>query len=102
MKEVGAVESTKGQPGKQSVSRPVLHMLEENGKMVVAMPRAHPKSQLLKPEVGVGVVDETRAEVSGVFFGRVVAMVNVAKVQVQVRYCSMCYERATTPVKNWA
>ena len=87
MKEVGAVESTKGQPGKQSVSRPVLHMLEENGKMVVAMPRAHPKSQLLKPEVGVGVVDETRAEVLGVFFGRVVvvAMVNVAKVQVQVR-----------------
>ena len=103
MKEVEAVESTKRQSGKQSLSRPVPHFLEEkNGKMVVAISRAHPKSQLLKPEVGVGVADETRAEVSGVFFGRVVAMVKVAKVQVQVRYCSMCYERATTPVKNWA
>ena len=32
MKEVGAVESTKGQPGKQSVSRPVLHIMLEEKK----------------------------------------------------------------------
>ena len=43
VKTVQTVLDSGGKPVKLSVSKPIPHMLEENGKMVVAMPRAHPK-----------------------------------------------------------
>ena len=42
VKAVGAVRDRKGKPVKLSVTKPIPHMLEEKGRMVVAMPRAHP------------------------------------------------------------
>ena len=149
VKKVGMVVNTKGRPIKLSVSRPIPHMQEENGKMIIAMPKAHPRvrvrievntemykqtglqlkmrrssmtkqgkllqvpkvevlcdtgaqvdcmsrkqlrllglleSQLLKPEVVVGCADETKAEVLGVFFGKVLAMEGLEKLEVQVLF----------------
>ena len=42
VKVVGAVQDRMGQPVRLSVTKPIPHMLEEEGRMVVAMPRAHP------------------------------------------------------------
>ena len=37
------VVNAKGQPFKLSVSRLIPHMQEEDGKMMISMPKAHPK-----------------------------------------------------------
>ena len=42
VKTVRAVKDLKGKPVRLSVTWPIPHMLEVNGKMVVAMPKAHP------------------------------------------------------------
>ena len=42
VKTVGSVLDNKGRPGMLSVTKPVPHMLEVEGRRVVAMPRAHP------------------------------------------------------------
>ena len=42
VKTIRAVKDAKGKPVRLSVTRPIPHMLEVDGRMVVAMPRAHP------------------------------------------------------------
>ena len=42
VKVAGAVQDRTGQSVRLSVTKPIPHMLEEEGRMVVAMPRAHP------------------------------------------------------------
>ena len=44
------------------------------------------ESQLLKPQVLVGCANDTKAEVLGAFFGKVLAMEDTVKVQVQVLF----------------
>ena len=42
IKTVKMVLDSGGKPVRLSMNKPIPHMLEENGEMVVAMPRAHP------------------------------------------------------------
>ena len=42
VKTVRAVQNSEGKPVRLSVTKPIPHMLEVDGRMVIAMPRAHP------------------------------------------------------------
>ena len=99
-----------------SLSQPVPHMLEENGHMVVKMPRSHPglkvqmkvnvemykrtrlplrmgrklmtkKGRILQiPKIELLCANESPAGVLGVFFGIVTAMEGMVTVKVQVLF----------------
>ena len=71
---------------------PKVELLCDTGAQVDCMNRKQLRalglmeSQLLKPEVVVGCANDTKADVLGVFFGRVLAMEDKVKVQVQVLF----------------
>ena len=71
---------------------PNVDLLCDTGAQVDCMNRKQLKalglveSQLLRPEVVVGCANESKANVLGVFFGRVIAMEEKVKVKVQVLF----------------
>ena len=71
---------------------PKVELLCDTGAQVDCMNRRQLKalglveSQLLRPEVVIGCANESRANVLGVFFGRVLAMEGQVKLTVQVLF----------------